>query len=64
MTEENKNDNIILDITENLKGVKEVIDKMIIKEEEKLKKIINSLKDSEIAIKKYMENKNDYKRNV
>ncbi len=62
--EETKDENIILDITENLKGVKKVIDKLIEKEEEKLKKIIDSLSDTEIAVKAYMENKNDYKRNL
>ena len=62
--EESKDENIILDITENLKGVKSVIDKLIEKEEEKLKKIIDSLRDTEIAVKAYMENKNDYKRNL
>jgi hypothetical protein len=64
MIEELKDENIILDITENLKGVKSVIDKLIEKEEEKLKKIIDSLSDTEKAVKAYMENKNDYKRNL
>lgn len=64
MIEELKDENIILDITENLKGVKSVIDKLIEKEEEKLKKIIDSLNDTEKAVKAYMENKNDYKRNL
>jgi flagellar biosynthesis chaperone FliJ len=62
--EETKDENIILDITENLKGVKNVIDKLIEKEEQKLKKIIDSLSDTEKAVKAYMENKNDYKRNL
>lgn len=62
--EETKDENIILDITENIRGVKKVIDKLIEKEEEKLKKIIDSLSDTEIAVKAYMENKNDYKRNL
>lgn len=62
--EETKDENIILDITENLKGVKSVIDKLIEKEEQKLKKIIDSLNDTEKAVKAYMENKNDYKRNL
>ncbi len=62
--EEIKDENIILDITENLKGVKSVIDKLIEREEEKLKKIIDSLSDTEKAVKAYMENKNDYKRNL
>ena len=62
--EETKDENIILDITENLKGVKSVIDKLIEREEEKLKKIIDSLSDTEKAVKAYMENKNDYKRNL
>lgn len=64
MIEETKDENIILDITENIRGVKKVIDKLIEKEEEKLKKIIDSLSDTEIAVKAYMENKNDYKRNL
>lgn len=64
MIEETKDENIILDITENLKGVKNVIDKLIEKEEQKLKKIIDSLSDTEKAVKAYMENKNDYKRNL
>lgn len=62
--EETKDEDIILDITENIRGVKKVIDKLIEKEEEKLKKIIDSLSDTEIAVKAYMENKNDYKRNL
>ena len=62
--EETKDENIILYITENIRGVKKVIDKLIEKEEEKLKKIIDSLSDTEIAVKAYMENKNDYKRNL
>ena len=64
MKKKTKDENIILDITENIRGVKKVIDKLIEKEEEKLKKIIDSLSDTEIAVKAYMENKNDYKRNL
>lgn len=59
-----ENENIILDIAENIKGVKSIIDKLIAIEEEKLKRIIDSFKDTEEAVKAYMENKNDYKRNL